>query len=92
MELNDKFKSAILLSMEDPTLSFEDTFVAAIQLYVATTGAPIQLEDEEEGIQFFRDCQMFILDEVLSHLVLEGLVEVSGMQDDEFVYQLKTEE
>lgn len=89
MELDEVFKSSIRLAMEDDSLDLLETFEAAVRLYVVATGEPFDVEDEEWFISFFHQCQKFILDEVLSSLILKGAVEVQGMEEDgDFVYGL----
>jgi hypothetical protein len=87
-KLSEKLKECLVLAMNDPTLDISETIEYGIHLFVQAAGEPIEVEDEEEFFKLFEECQKFVIDEVIAHLILKGQIEVAGMRDGELTYQL----
>jgi len=88
IEVTDLMKTCLRLAMQED-LSFEDTVVEAIKLNCAATGMSLQIDSDEEFFEYFRACLQFLVGEVVTSLILKGVVEVAGIQDDgELTFQL----
>lgn len=87
--LSEELKECLRLAIAgNPELDFADTTVEGIKLYAEANG-PIQIEDDDEGYELFQACTRFILDEVITELILKGLIEVKGIDENgDLVYGL----
>lgn len=92
IELNDTMRDCLIdANNEYPDFGYVDTVIEAVEKYVGLTGAPISMESEEEGIEFFNKSIRFLVDCVLFNLIEEGLVEMAGIEDGELVFQATVE-
>lgn len=92
IELNEMMKHCLIEANNDyPDLDYADTVIQAFRDYVTIIGEPVQVESDEEGEELFNKAVVFLIDCVLFNLIEKGLVEVAGIEDGEFVYQLTAE-
>lgn len=89
-ELNDLMKNCLIDANDGfPDLDFEDTVFEAFKSYVIITGAPLDVETEEEGIELLEKARRFLLDCVLLDMVRNGIIEVDGIEEDgDLIYKL----
>lgn len=92
VELDQVMQDCIIeANNECPDLDYADTVIEAFRRYVSIMGAPVEIEDDEEGIELFNKCVTFLIDCVLFNLIEKGMVEVAGIEDGEFVYKTTVE-
>lgn len=82
MPLNDEIKSCLRLAMTNSQADFGEIVEEGLKLYSDSIGGPIQVEDEEEAEELIQSCLYFVLDETVSGMILEGIVEVKGVDDN----------
>jgi hypothetical protein len=90
IDLNELMQKCLIDANDEfAELNFEDTVYEAFRSYVIITGEPLDIEDEEEGIELLEKARRFLLDCVLLNMVRDGLVEVDSLDEDgDFVYKL----
>lgn len=82
MNLPDSMKRCLQLMMENEELSTEEVVFGAFKLHFEITGGPIDIEDDEEGMEVVRSAFAFVADEVLHSLVLKGVMEFAGVDEN----------
>lgn len=89
IELNQTMQDCLIEANDNnPDFDYVETVIEAMRMYVNVVGEPIEMVDEEEGEEFLNRAVIFLIDCVLFNLVEKGMVEVVGMEGEEFVYQL----
>lgn len=89
IELNQTMQDCLIEANDgNPDLDYVETVIEAMRMYVNVVGEPIEMVDEEEGEEFLNRAVIFLIDCVLFNLVEKGMVEVVGIEGEEFVYQL----
>lgn len=92
MELNDVMRDCLInANNRYPEYGYIETAMEAVEMYVNITGVPIEMESEEEGIEFLQNAVRFLVDCVLFNLIEEGLVQMAGIEDGELVFQATVE-
>lgn len=80
--LPDSLKRCVRIAMENESLTSEETVSEAFRLHYELTGGPIDVEDDEEGMNLVREAFAFVADEVLHGLVLKGVMEFAGVDEN----------
>lgn len=89
MQLSEELKDCLRQVLkEQPDLDFEDTVRAGFTVYLIKFGRPVQVEDDEEGVELVKACLNFVMDELIAELILDGIFEVKGIKDGKFTYGL----
>lgn len=79
--LNEKMKECLRLAMVNTQFDFGEVVEEGLRLYTESTGGPVEVENEEEAHEFIEECMKYVLDETLSQMILDGLVEVKGIDE-----------
>ncbi len=92
MELNKLMKDCLIdANNEYPDCDYADTVIKAFGKYVNIVGSPVEFVDEDEAEEYFKNCVFFVVDCVLWNMLDKGVIEIEGMEDDEFVYKMSAE-
>lgn len=90
MELNELMKDCIIEADKNyPDADWNDTIIAAFTNYVNIVGEPLDIENEEEGMELLEKARFFLLDCVLFNMVRDGLIEIDAVAEDgELIFKI----
>lgn len=93
MELDEMMKDCLIRANRDfPDLDYIDTVMEAFRDYVLIMGAPVQIEDEEEGEALLQKAVYFLVDCVVIDMIGKGIIEVDSIDEDgDLMYKMSAE-
>lgn len=90
--MDDLLQQCLKTACQYDDLSIEETVEEAFIMYKTITGHAFEVEDDEEGEAVVKSCFEYVADEVLQSLILKGVMEFSGMDENGEMWYSLTEE